>query len=86
MAQFAKERFRDICQAKRAGDFGILGNGFHMFFPETLASWVAQGAPAALATPSAAVGNEIPDDIAHDFQFDQSRLLSEVHNGLHGDS
>lgn len=86
MAQFTKERFREICQGKRLGDFGILGNGFHMFFEETLATWVAQGAPAVLAAPWDAVGNEIPDDIKHYFQFDDSRLLSEVHSGLDGGS
>jgi hypothetical protein len=78
---FTRERFRAICRGDRPGDFGILGNGIHIFWPETLPAWVAQGAPASFAdvseqdygTPSAA-------DVF--FGFDESRSLAEVHSGM----
>ena len=81
MVAFSRERFRDICLGKRPGDFGILGNGIHMFWPETLAAWVAQGAPAAFVDTTI-VGNGLPPAVTDCFGFDESRLLFEIHSGM----
>ena len=43
MTVFSRQRFRDICRGERPGDFGILGNGIHIFWPETLPAWVGAG-------------------------------------------
>ena len=43
MTPFTRQRFREICRGERLGDFGILGNGIHIFWPETLPAWVGAG-------------------------------------------
>jgi hypothetical protein len=82
VTRFSKERFLSICRGERAGDFGILGNGFHMFWPETLAAWVEGGAPAELGTEASGLGNDVSDTVSEFFQFDESRLLWEIHSGI----
>jgi hypothetical protein len=81
MTTFTRQRFREICRGERLGDFGILGNGFNIFWPETLGAWVAQGAPAAFAHV-----NELdygtPNPVDAFFHFDPSRSLAEVHSGM----
>jgi hypothetical protein len=82
VTNFTKERFHAICRGERLGDFGILGRGFHMFWPGALENWVAQGAPAILAEKSSDVGFDPPAGVKDFFQFDEIRLLGEVHSGL----
>jgi len=82
MTRFSRERFLSICRGERLGDFGILGNGFHMFWPETLAAWVQNGAPPALADKASGLGNDVSDAVSEFFQFDESRLLWEIHSGM----
>lgn len=80
-APFTRDRFRAICRGDRPGDFGILGNGIHIFWPETLPAWVHQGAPAVLAGS----GEEeygAPSVADRFFGFDASRSLAEVHSGM----
>jgi Uroporphyrinogen decarboxylase (URO-D) len=79
MSQFTKDRFRAICRGERPGDFGILGNGFHFFWPETLDAWVLQGAPASFTDP--AQDHRLPSDVDDFFQFDRSRSLAEIKSG-----
>lgn len=81
MSAFTKRRFKEICRGERPGDFGIVGNGIHIFWPETPAAWVAQGAPRSFlhldeldyGTPNSA------DEL---FAFDPTRSLAEVHSGM----
>ena len=82
MTRFTKNRFLEICRGERPGDFGILGNGFHMFWPETLATWVAGRAPKPLASKPSGLGNDVSDVVSEFFQFDETRLLWEVHSGM----
>lgn len=80
MTGFTRERFREICHGERPGDFGILGSGFNIFFPETLAMWVERGAPAILGAPVDA--SEVPEAVEDFFQFDETYLLYEIHSGI----
>jgi uroporphyrinogen decarboxylase len=80
MTGFSRERFRAICRGDRPGDFGIIGNGVHIFWPETLPVWVEQGAPAALAEVGQDYG--VPAAADRFFGFDESRSLAEVHSGM----
>ena len=84
MAEFTRERFRQICHGERLGDFGILGNGFHYLYPETIDTWVSQGASEVLNTPGPPFGNEIPTEVLQYLGMDPSRLLWEVHSGMNG--
>jgi Uroporphyrinogen decarboxylase (URO-D) len=86
MTHFTKERFRAICRGERIGDFGILGNGFHMFWQETLPAWVDAGAPSQLADSCSGVSSDISPAVAEFFQFDDSKLLHEIHSGLYASS
>jgi hypothetical protein len=82
MTPFSRERFHGICRGERLGDFGILGNGFHMFWPQTLDAWVDAGAPSVLTSKGSGVGNDISQSVSDFFKFDDSKLLSEIHSGL----
>lgn len=78
---FQRERFRRICRGEGAGDFGILGNGINIFWPETPPAWVAQGAPAGFGEiPTQDYGT--PSLADRFFGFDESRSLAEVHSGM----
>jgi uroporphyrinogen decarboxylase len=85
MTRFTKERFREICQGERPGDFGILGNGFHMFWPETLAMWVERGAPTILETQIGGADG-FPAAVEDFFHFDETHLLHEIHSGIEAGS
>ena len=84
MPPFTRERFRQICHGERLGDFGILGNGFHYFYPETLKAWLDQGASKVLELPGPPFGNEMPVEVMRYLGFDASRILWEVHSGMNG--
>jgi uroporphyrinogen decarboxylase len=78
---FTRDRFRAICRGERLGDFGIIGNGINIFWPETPPAWVAQGAPESFAhVHEQDYGTPSPVD--EYFGFDQSRSLAEVHSGM----
>jgi len=79
MTSFTKERFLAICRGERPGDFGILGNGFNFFWPETLATWVLQGAPSSFADP--AQDHRLRTDVDEFFRLDESRSLAEIKSG-----
>jgi hypothetical protein len=81
MTAFTRERFRAICRGDRSGDFGIVGNGINIFWPETLPAWVAQGAPAAFGEIGAQ-DYGTPSTADRFFGFDESRSLAEVHSGM----
>jgi Uroporphyrinogen decarboxylase (URO-D) len=81
MTGFSRERFRAICRGDRPGDFGVIGNGVHIFWPETLPAWIEQGAPAALAE-TAGADYGVPNVADRFFGFDESRSLAEVHSGM----
>jgi Uroporphyrinogen decarboxylase (URO-D) len=81
MSSFSRERFRGICRGDRPGDFGIIGNGVHIFWPETLPAWVKQGAPAGLAE-TCGEDYGVPNVADRFFAFDESRSLAEVHSGM----
>jgi hypothetical protein len=81
MMAFTRQRFREICRGERLGDFGILGNPIHIFWPEALPAWIAQGAPADFAE----VGDQdygTPSAVDDFFGFDASRPLAEIHSGM----
>ena len=80
MTRFTKDRFREICRGQRLGDFGILGNGFNFFWPETLSAWVLQGAPQSFIDPQQDYRTRSAVD--EFFQFDESRSLAEIQSGL----
>ena len=80
MTRFTKDRFREICRGQRLGDFGILGNGFNIFWPETLPAWVLQGAPQSFIDPQQDYRTRSAVD--EFFQFDESRSLFEIQSGL----
>lgn len=80
-AAFSRQRFRDLCAGKRPGDFGILGNGINIFWPETPPAWVEQGAPAAFAHLDQ-LDYGTPSPVDDYFAFDPSRSLSEIHSGM----
>ena len=86
MARFTRQRFRDICGGKRPGDFGILADVFNVLTPETVAGWVAEGAPALLAAAWPTAGTGISPELLEYFDFDESRLLYEVHSGINSGS
>jgi Uroporphyrinogen decarboxylase (URO-D) len=79
MTQFTKDRFHAICKGERPGDFGILGNGFNFFWPETLTAWVLQGAPPSFTDPGQ--DHRLRSDVDDFFQFDESRPLAEIKSG-----
>jgi len=81
MTAFTRQRFREICRGERLGDFGILGNGIHIFWPETIQAWVAQGAPAGFLGVDD-LGYGTPSPVDEFFGFDPSRSLAEVHSGM----
>jgi hypothetical protein len=78
---FTRQRFREICRGERLGDFGILGNPIHIFWPETLPAWVGQGAPKSFADVSEQ-DYGTPSPVDGFFAFDASRPLAEVHSGM----
>jgi uroporphyrinogen decarboxylase len=81
VSAFTKQRFKEICRGERPGDFGIVGNGIHIFWPETPAAWVAQGAPQSfLHLDELDYGTPNPAD--EFFAFDPTRSLAEVHSGM----
>ncbi len=79
MTNFSKERFRAICRGERLGDFGILGNGFHFFWPETLDAWVQQGAPPRFVDSTQ--DHRLRSFVDEYFGFDESRSLAEIRSG-----
>lgn len=81
MTRFSRQRFHDICHGRRLGDFGILGDGFHYFWPETLPIWAEQGAPTVLGAQIGGADG-FPAAIEDFFQFDETHLLYEIHSGL----
>jgi len=81
VTDFTRERFREICRGERPGDFGILGNGIHIFWPETVQAWVEQGAPASFAGVDD-LDYGTPSPVDEFFGFDASRSLAEVHSGM----
>lgn len=81
MTAFTRRRFHEICRGERLGDFGILGNGIHIFWPETVQAWVAQGAPESFAHVDE-LEYGTPSPVDEYFGFDPSRSLAEVHSGM----
>jgi hypothetical protein len=88
VTRFTRQRFREICQGKRPGDFGILGDGFNQFWPETLQMWAGawgrRGAPAALATLADGQDGILVDAcpaLEEYLQFDEMRTLREIDSG-----
>ncbi len=86
MAAFTRERFRSICRGERPGDFGILADVFTVLSFENCLAWVAQGAPPFLAEDWPDAGTGIPEAVRRYFDFDESRLLYEVHSGINSGS
>ena len=81
MIPFTRQRFREVCRGERLGDFGILGNPIHIFWPETLPAWVEQGAPKSFAEVSEQ-DYGTPSPVDDFFAFDASRPLAEIHSGM----
>jgi len=86
VARFTRQRFRDICKGERLGDFGILADVFTVLTPDVPAAWVAEGAPPVLAAQWPSLGTGIPQEVRRYFDFDDSRLLYEVHSGINSGS
>ena len=76
----SKQRFLDSCHFKRPGDLMVLGEEFHLFWPETLKTWVAQGAPAEIAPAEADSFRR--RGIYESFGLVDVRYLREVLSGL----
>jgi len=76
----SKQRFLDSCHFKRPGDLMVLGEEFHLFWPETLKTWVAQGAPAEIAPAEA--DSFSSRGIYESFGLVDVRYLREVLSGL----
>jgi len=73
MANGGRQRFRDICEFRSAGDLMLVTPYFHDFWTETLHEWVKQGAPSEIR--QSRFRGEY-------FHLDHLRMLREVNLGM----